>query len=111
MFIDILLTIILTSVIQSMFGTGVLLLGTPLLLLYGYDFQFALTVLLPTSVMINFFQIWNKNTLIKGILNRDMTYCVKKRSYNLKIDYKALFNFNWIGLIKIFFPKSFNSEL
>ena len=60
MFIDILLTIIFTSVIQSMFGTGVLLFGTPLLLLYGYDFQFALIVLLPTSVMINFFQIMNK---------------------------------------------------
>ncbi|MDC1032326.1 TSUP family transporter [Candidatus Marinimicrobia bacterium] len=60
MFIDILLTIILTSVIQSMFGTGVLLFGTPLLLLYGYDFQFVLTVLLPTSVMINFFQLMNK---------------------------------------------------
>ena len=57
MFIDILLTIIFTSVIQSMFGTGVLLFGTPLLLLYGYDFQFALTILLPTSVMINIFQI------------------------------------------------------
>ena len=60
MFIDILLTIIFTSVIQSMFGTGVLLFGTPLLLLYGYDFQFALTVLLPISVMINFFQLMNK---------------------------------------------------
>ena len=60
MFIDILLTIILTSVIQSMFGTGVLLFGTPLLLLYGYDFQFALTILLPTSVMINIFQLINK---------------------------------------------------
>ena len=60
MFIDILLTIIFTSVIQSMFGTGVLLFGTPLLLLYGYDFQFALTVLLPTSFMINFFQLMNK---------------------------------------------------
>jgi hypothetical protein len=50
--------------------------------------------------MINFFQIWNKNTLIKGILSRDMTYCVKKRSHNLKIDHKALFNFNNIIPIK-----------
>ena len=60
MSIDILLTIIFTSLIQSMFGTGVLLFGTPLLLLYGYDFQFSLTILLPTSVMINFFQLINK---------------------------------------------------
>ena len=37
--IIILLTIIITSFIQSIFGTGVLLFGTPILLLFGYDFQ------------------------------------------------------------------------
>jgi len=60
MFIDILLTVIFTAAIQSMFGTGVLLFGTPLLLLYGYDFQFALTILLPTSILINLLQLINK---------------------------------------------------
>ena len=61
MLADILFTVIFTAVIQSMFGTGVLLFGTPLLLLYGYDFQFALTILLPTSVFINLLQLINKH--------------------------------------------------
>lgn len=55
--LDILLTVVVTSVIQSIFGVGVLLFGTPLLLLFGYDFINALIVLLPISVAINSFQI------------------------------------------------------
>ena len=55
--IIILLTIIITSFIQSIFGTGVLLFGTPILLLFGYDFQNLLIVLLPTSILINLFQL------------------------------------------------------
>lgn len=57
MALDILLTVILTSVIQSIFGVGVLLFGTPLLLLFDYDFIYALTILLPISLAINAFQI------------------------------------------------------
>lgn len=57
MTIDILLSVALTSFIQSIFGVGVLLFGTPLLLLLGYDFIFALTILLPISIAINFLQI------------------------------------------------------
>lgn len=61
---DILLTIIVTATIQSIFGVGVLLFGTPLLLLLGYDFITALTVLLPISVAINLFQITQHYKLI-----------------------------------------------
>ena len=57
MSLDILLTVAVTSVIQSIFGVGVLLFGTPLLLLLGYDFIHALVVLLPISIGINSFQI------------------------------------------------------
>lgn len=57
MTIDILLTIAVTSVIQSVFGVGVLLFGTPILLLLGYDFIYALTILLPISIAINSLQI------------------------------------------------------
>ena len=54
-----LIAIIITSTVQSIFGTGVLLFGTPLLLLIGYDFQDALIILLPTSILISFFQVIN----------------------------------------------------
>jgi len=57
MYLDILLIVIVTSFIQSIFGVGVLLFGTPLLLLFGYDFMEAVAVLLPISVAINLIQI------------------------------------------------------
>jgi uncharacterized membrane protein YfcA len=57
MSLDILITIVVTSFIQSIFGVGVLLFGTPLLLLQGYDFIHAVIILLPVSVSINLIQI------------------------------------------------------
>lgn len=55
--IDILLTLVLTTIIQSLFGVGILLFGTPILLLLGYDFSFVLSVLLPISISVNLLQI------------------------------------------------------
>jgi uncharacterized membrane protein YfcA len=55
--VDILLTVILTTLIQSVFGVGVLLFGTPVLLLLGHDFVDALLVLLPISIAINSLQL------------------------------------------------------
>jgi uncharacterized membrane protein YfcA len=57
MSLDILIIVVVTSFIQSIFGVGVLLFGTPLLLLQGYDFIHAVIVLLPISVSINLIQI------------------------------------------------------
>ena len=54
---DILITISFLSLVQSIFGTGVLLFGTPILLILGYNFQYSLIILLPISVSINLLQI------------------------------------------------------
>jgi uncharacterized membrane protein YfcA len=54
---NIMLIVAVTSVIQSMFGAGILLFGTPLLLLFGYEFIDILIVLLPISLAINLLQI------------------------------------------------------
>ncbi len=54
---DILATILLTATIQSLFGVGVLLFGTPILLVLGYNFITALTILLPISLTINLLQV------------------------------------------------------
>ncbi len=54
---DILIVIVVLSVVQSVFGVGVLLFGTPALLILDYEFQDALTVLLPISLAINTFQV------------------------------------------------------
>ena len=42
----------------------ILLFGTPLLLLVGYNFQFILQILLPTSILINIFQLRKNLTKI-----------------------------------------------
>jgi len=55
--VDILLAVVATSVVQSIFGVGVLLFGTPLLLLLGYGFVDALGVLLPVSIAISALQV------------------------------------------------------
>ncbi|MGR8931202.1 MAG: hypothetical protein ACU836_11210 [Gammaproteobacteria bacterium] len=55
--IDIMLTIAATAIVQSIFGAGVLLFGTPILLLLGYEFIDALIILLPISLAINGMQI------------------------------------------------------
>lgn len=55
--VDILMTIVAVSVVQSIFGVGTLLFGTPILLLLGYDFINALGVLLPVSIAISFLQL------------------------------------------------------
>lgn len=55
--LDILIVVIVTSIIQSLFGVGVLLFGTPLLLLLGYPFMESLLILLPISASINILQI------------------------------------------------------
>jgi len=55
--IGILIVIIVTASIQSLFGVGVLLFGTPLLLLLGYPFLETLLILLPISASINLLQV------------------------------------------------------
>lgn len=55
--LDLVSVIALTATIQSLFGVGVLLFGTPLLLVLGNDFVTTLTTLLPVSLAINLIQV------------------------------------------------------
>jgi len=75
--IDILVTVLATTVIQSIFGVGVLLFGTPVLLLLGYDFINALSVLLPVSIAINLLQI------IKHYQHIDISFCKRVLIYSI----------------------------
>ena len=59
--------IFLLSIIHSIFGIGLLAIGTPLLLLLNYDFLIILKILLPCSILISAFQIFKT----KNILNSD----------------------------------------
>ena len=64
MSLDILITVAVTSFIQSIFGVGILLFGTPLLMLQGYNFLQSLIVLLPISLLINLFQTFKDHSAI-----------------------------------------------
>ncbi len=75
--IDILVTLILTTVIQSLFGVGILLFGTPILLLLGYDFNDTLSVLLPVSITINLLQVIKHYPYIDFKLYKNiLKYCI-----------------------------------
>ncbi|MCR4291133.1 MAG: TSUP family transporter [Candidatus Scalindua sp.] len=52
-----LIVIIITSTVQSVFGVGVLLFGTPLLLLQYEKLTLVLPIVLPISIAINIFQV------------------------------------------------------
>jgi hypothetical protein len=79
--LDILLTIVATTVIQSIFGVGVLLFGTPLLLLLGYQFINALEILLPISIAINLLQLVKHHyfidiNFVKNVLKYSIPFIV-----------------------------------
>jgi hypothetical protein len=75
--IDILLTIILTAAVQSVFGVGMLLFGTPILLLLGYSFVDALGVVLPISIAISLLQVVKHvNYVDKTFFKNVLRYCI-----------------------------------
>lgn len=77
MFLDILLTITLTAAIQSIFGVGMLLFGTPILLLLGYSFIDALSVVLPISIAISLLQVVKHVEYIDKVFFKNvLRYCI-----------------------------------
>ena len=62
--------ILLASVIQSLFGVGVLLLGTPWMLLLGMTFPATLQLLLPISLTISLLQLSRGHKYVDRVLLR-----------------------------------------
>lgn len=64
------------SLIQSVFGVGLLVFGTPALILLGHPFQTVLVTLLPCSILISLLQVLNGKEEL-GNLGRELAlYCV-----------------------------------
>lgn len=55
--LNVVVGVVVASALQSIFGVGVLLFGTPILMLYGYGFSDILAKLLPISIGISLSQI------------------------------------------------------
>ena len=64
--------IIILSTIQSAFGIGLLIIGTPLLLILNYDFFNVLSILLPCSILISILQIYNSK--VTNNINKKIIY-------------------------------------
>lgn len=54
--------IFLFAIVQSVFGVGLLVFGTPTFLILGFDFLDTLTYLIPASVTISILQIFDTRT-------------------------------------------------
>jgi|TARA_B100000315_G_C14418319_1_gene514320 hypothetical protein len=65
-FYYLLIVIVLFGSIQSVVGLGLLLFGTPMLLILGYSYIEALWILLPASCFLSLFQILENYKLIQS---------------------------------------------
>ena len=90
-------TIIITFFIfiQSVFGVGLLLFGTPSFLLLGYDFVNTLNILIPVSITISFLQFLSSKAKDKNFIKEYNIYCLPFLIIFLLIalKFKYLFDF------------------
>lgn len=75
MFIEFIIIFFLAA-FQSLFGVGLLLFGTPIFLLIGYDFQSTLVLLLPISISISFLQIFYQRSSIRSLVSEYNIFCL-----------------------------------
>ena len=70
------LIIFFLAIFQALFGVGLLLFGTPIFLLIGYDFESTLVLLLPISISISFLQIFYQKNSIRSLVLEYNIFCL-----------------------------------
>jgi len=68
--------VVLFSTVQSVFGVGLLVFGTPTLLLLGFPFEETIAYLLPSSVLISLMQVLEGRKHIGELRNSIFVFCV-----------------------------------
>jgi len=107
--IDLIVIIIIFSVVQSIFGVGLLLFGTPTLLLIGYSYVETLWILLPCSIIISLIQSIENYPIVRA--KRKVAYFTIPAmtfslifivSYDYVIDIRKVVGFFliFIGIVK-----------
>jgi uncharacterized membrane protein YfcA len=71
-----LITVGTFSIVQSLFGVGLLVFGTPTLLLAGYSFEDTIASLLPSSLLISLMQVLHGRRYISELRDRVLLYCI-----------------------------------
>jgi uncharacterized membrane protein YfcA len=111
-------TILLLSIIHSIFGIGLLAIGTPLLLLLNYDFLIILKILLPCSILISIFQIIDTKNLSskdKKLICISLPYVFLGSFiiyyFSSKINFKLAIGFSILSILflKIFLKEKLRS--
>ena len=105
--------ILILAIIQSLFGVGILLFGTPLLLLMGLSYEEALLYLLPSSLILSLSQVWDyrEYKLEWGYRNRFIIFCIPALMLGLFLGLKLNLRFEIklvisIMLLLTFFVRS-----
>ena len=91
------LILLILIIIQSIFGIGLLLLGTPTFLLLGYDFSAALNFLLPSSIVISYLQFTSLKIPSKKIIFEYNIFCLPflVLFLLLALNFKEILNFKF----------------
>ena len=98
------LILIILIIIQSIFGIGLLLLGTPTFLLLGYDFLSTLNFLLPSSIVISYLQFTSLKIPPKKIIFEYNIFCLPflVLFLLLALNFKEILNFKfYVAIILI----------
>ena len=97
---EILIILILIS-IQSVFGVGLLLFGTPSFLLFGYDFANTINILMPVSITISALQFFRSKINDVNFLKEYNLFCLPFLVLFLIIalKYKDFFDFKFLVAI------------
>ena len=91
------LILLVLIILQSIFGVGLLLFGTPTFLIFGYDFLNTLNLLLPISITISLLQFTSLKISTKKIIFDYNFYCLPFLIIFLivALNFKEILNFKF----------------
>ena len=91
--------------VQSIFGVGLLLFGTPSLLLLGYDFANTLNILIPVSITISAVQFFKSKVKDRIFIKDYNIFCIPFLIIFLFIalKYNYLFDFRFLVALLLIF--------
>ena len=97
--------IVFLIIIQSVFGVGLLLFGTPSFLILGYDFANTINILMPVSITISVLQFFKSKVKDQKFINEYNLFCLPFLVFFLVIalKFKYILNFKLlVGLLLVF---------
>ncbi len=97
--------IVLLIAIQSIFGVGLLLFGTPSFLLFGYDFANTINILMPISITISALQFFKSKVSDRKFLIEYNLFCLPFLIIFLVValKFKYLFDFKLLVALLLIF--------